>query len=72
MQSIPRDSSTSHPGTGQCVISAVELLVGSVVVIGHNVFHILPNEVPILVVLKICADHVDNEPMKAIGELVSQ
>ncbi|NLD67436.1 MAG: AI-2E family transporter [Limnobacter sp.] len=28
--------------------------------------------VPILVVLKICADHVETEPMNAIGELVSQ
>ena len=28
--------------------------------------------VPMLVVLKICADHVETEPMRAIGELVSQ
>ena len=27
--------------------------------------------VPMLVVLKICADHVQNETMKAIGEFVS-
>ena len=29
-------------------ISAVELLLGAGVVIGHNVFHVVPNEVPIL------------------------
>lgn len=32
-------------------ISALELLVGSAVVIGHNVFHVVPNEVPILFAL---------------------
>lgn len=32
-------------------LSALELLLGAGVVIGHNVFHVLPNEVPILVVL---------------------
>jgi uncharacterized protein len=31
--------------------SALELLVGAAIVIGHNVFRIVPNEVPILVVL---------------------
>jgi membrane protease YdiL (CAAX protease family) len=32
-------------------LSFVELAVGSFIVIGHNVLHILPNEVPILFVL---------------------
>jgi len=32
-------------------LSAVEFLLGSFIVIGHNVFKILPNEVPILFVL---------------------
>ena len=30
------------------LFSASELLLGAVIVIGHNVFHVLPNEVPIL------------------------
>jgi len=32
-------------------LSALELLLGAAIVIGHNVFRIVPNEVPILVVL---------------------
>jgi membrane protease YdiL (CAAX protease family) len=32
-------------------VSALELLAGSCIVIGHNVLRVLPNEVPILVVL---------------------
>jgi uncharacterized protein len=34
-------------------LSALELLIGSALVIGHNVFRVVPNEVPILVVLAI-------------------
>ena len=33
------------------ILSLIELAVGAFVVIGHNVLHILPNEVPILFVL---------------------
>jgi uncharacterized protein len=32
-------------------LSALELVVGTGIVLGHNVFHVLPNEVPILAVL---------------------
>lgn len=35
------------------VLSALEVLLGSAIVIGHNVFHVVPNEVPILVVLAL-------------------
>jgi membrane protease YdiL (CAAX protease family) len=35
------------------VISTCEFLLGAVAVIGHNVYRIVPNEVPILVVLAI-------------------
>jgi membrane protease YdiL (CAAX protease family) len=34
-------------------VSALELLLGAFVVLGHNVFHVLPNEVPILFVLAL-------------------
>jgi membrane protease YdiL (CAAX protease family) len=34
-------------------LSAVEVLLGSAIVIGHNVFGIVPNEVPILAVLAV-------------------
>jgi hypothetical protein len=33
------------------VVGALEFLLGALIVIGHNVFRIVPNEVPILVVL---------------------
>jgi membrane protease YdiL (CAAX protease family) len=41
-------------------LSAVELLVGAAIVIGHNVFHVIPNEVPILVVLALLSMRVRN------------
>jgi uncharacterized protein len=34
-------------------LSALEVLLGGAIVIGHNVFHVVPNEVPILVVLAL-------------------
>jgi len=37
------------------VLSAFELLVGGAIVIGHNVFHVIPNEVPILFVLSLAS-----------------
>jgi membrane protease YdiL (CAAX protease family) len=40
------------------VLSALEVVAGSCVVIGHNVFHVLPNEVPILVVLGLISFRV--------------
>jgi hypothetical protein len=44
-QVAPPDSSGSR------ILSGFELLLGAFIVIGHNVFRILPNEVPILFVL---------------------
>ena len=32
-------------------LSLAEFVVGSIIVLGHNVFHVVPNEVPILFVL---------------------
>jgi uncharacterized protein len=37
------------------VISACEALLGTIAVIGHNVYRVLPNEVPILVVLALAS-----------------
>jgi len=42
---------TSSLTSRQRWISFAEVALGSLVVIGHNVFHVLPNEVPILFVL---------------------
>lgn len=48
-------------------ISAFELVLGASVVIGHNVIHVLPNEVPILVVLALVSMRVRNGGFAALG-----
>ncbi len=49
------------------LISAAELLLGAFIVIGYNVFHILPNEVPILFVLGLLSAKVRNGGVSALG-----
>jgi len=49
------------------VISACELLVGAAIVIGHNVYHVLPNEVPILFLLGLASVRVRDGRWSAIG-----
>ena len=48
---MPLERKTPFPSTNPVVsrtLSAFELLFGAFIVIGHNVFHIVPNEVIIL------------------------
>jgi hypothetical protein len=49
------------------ILSAFELLLGVFIVIGHNVFHIVPNEVPILFVLGLVSIRLRNGGWSAIG-----
>ena len=49
------------------MVSAVEFLVGAGVVIGHNVFRVVPNEVPILVVLGLLSSRLRNGGWSALG-----
>ena len=49
------------------VLSALELLLGAFIVIGHNVFHIIPNEVPILFVLGLVSIRLRNGGFSAMG-----
>ena len=49
------------------VLSALELLLGSFIVIGHNVFHVVPNEVPILFVLGLVSTRLRNGGWSALG-----
>lgn len=49
------------------LVSGFELLVGAVIVIGHNVFHVVPNEVPILVVLALVSFHLRDGGWSAMG-----
>lgn len=39
-------------------VSALELLLGTFIVIGHNVYHVVPNEVPILAALGLISFRV--------------
>ncbi len=51
----------------QRALSLVELAVGAGIVIGHNVFHVVPNEVPILFVLGILSIRLREGSWNAIG-----
>jgi len=48
-------------------IGALELALGAAIVIGHNVFHVLPNEVPILCVLGLVSMRLRNGSFAALG-----
>ncbi len=52
---------------GSRAVSAVEFLVGAFIVIGHNVFHVVPNEVPILVALGLLSVRVRKNGWSALG-----
>jgi membrane protease YdiL (CAAX protease family) len=49
------------------LVSALELLLGAAIVIGHNVFRVLPNEVPILFVLGLVSMRLRDGRWSAIG-----
>jgi len=48
-------------------IALAELAVGSAIVVGHNVYHVIPNEVPILFVLGLISMQVRDGSWKAMG-----
>jgi hypothetical protein len=48
-------------------LSACELLLGTFIVIGHNVFQIIPNEVPILFVLGLLSIRLRDGGLSAMG-----
>src|SRR5580693_6211970 len=47
--------------------SLAELVVGSAIVIGHNVYHVIPNEVPILFVVGLISVRLRNGAWTAMG-----
>src|SRR5690349_7800881 len=47
--------------------SLLELAIGSFIVVGHNVFHIVPNEVPILFAIGIISIGLREGNWRAIG-----
>jgi membrane protease YdiL (CAAX protease family) len=48
-------------------LSAVEVALGVAIVIGHNVFHVVPNEVPILFVLGLLSIRLRDGGWSAMG-----
>ncbi len=48
-------------------ISLTEFLLGSAIVIGHNVYHVIPNEVPILFVIGLISLRVRDGGWGAMG-----
>ena len=56
----------AHQPTSR-LVSAVEFLVGAGIVIGHNVFHVVPNEVPILFMLGLASYRLRDGAWSAIG-----
>ena len=64
------DSAPSPPEAaprGGRLLSAAELLLGAGLVLGHNVWKLLPNEVPILCVLGLASYRLRNGGFAAIG-----
>jgi membrane protease YdiL (CAAX protease family) len=55
------------PGTGRRWVSAAELVLGAGVVLGHNVWRVLPNEVPILTLLGLVSFRIRNGGWAAMG-----
>jgi membrane protease YdiL (CAAX protease family) len=49
------------------VLSGLELLLGTLIVVGHNVFRVLPNEVPILFVVGLLSIKYRNGDWSAMG-----
>ena len=62
------DSPATRPlAPTQRWISLLEFLVGAAIVIGHNVFHVIPNEVPILFVLGLLSLRFRDGGWKQVG-----
>lgn len=64
------ETETPFPSTNPFasrVLSAFELLFGALIVIGHNVFHIVPNEVIVLFVLGLASIWLRDGRWSAMG-----
>jgi uncharacterized protein len=56
-----------RPSAGSRISSAIEFILGSAIVIGHNVFKVVPNEVPILALAGLLSARLRNGRFSAIG-----
>jgi membrane protease YdiL (CAAX protease family) len=64
---LPNQPSLKARGLAWRLLSASEVLLGAAIVIGHNVFRVVPNEVPILFVLGLVSVRVRDGGWSAIG-----
>ena len=67
---MPLETKTPFPSTNPVVsrtLSAFELLFGAFIVIGHNVFHIVPNEVIILSILGLVSIRLRDGRLSSMG-----
>jgi len=67
MASNPSEDREGGVGSESRAFSALELVVGSLVVIGHNVYHVVPNEVPILCIVGLLSIRLRNGSFSAMG-----
>lgn len=63
----PIQLQTNRLAPPQRWLSLAELAVGSAIVIGHNVYHVIPNEVPILFVLGLLSLRLRDGSWAAMG-----
>ena len=63
----PNAGGTPSLGARERALSAAELLVGAAIVIGHNVFRVVPNEVLILFVLALASIRIREGGFGAVG-----
>jgi membrane protease YdiL (CAAX protease family) len=59
--------SGKHPIPPARAVSGLEFLLGACLVIGHNVFHVVPNEVPILFIIGLVSVRWRNGGFGALG-----
>jgi membrane protease YdiL (CAAX protease family) len=70
---LARSAANSSPSRGNGLtparrwISLAEFVVGGAIVIGHNVYHVIPNEVPILFVIGLVSLRVRDGGWGVIG-----
>lgn len=65
---MPVDNQTLIPWYTQSRwLSAAEFILGALIVIGHNVYQVVPNEVPILFVLGLVSLRLRSGRWKAVG-----
>jgi len=67
VRSGPPDPNGLGPFASKRALSCAELIVGTLVVLGHNVYRVLPNEVPILVVIALLSFRLRDGRWSAMG-----